>query len=85
MKQSVVDCLNRGSLPFTEPGGLDDLYGEAKSRFLVRTGPEAADVFLIAVPTPPLDPATKVSNLAYVKSAADMIAPPSSQREPGRP
>ena len=73
VKQSVVDCLNRGSLPFAEPG-LDDLYREAQSRFLVRTGPEAADVFLIAVPTP-LDPATKVSNLAYVKSAADMIAP----------
>lgn len=73
VKQSVVDCLNRGSLPFEEPG-LDDLYCEAKCRFRVKTEPETADVFLIAVPTP-LDPATRVSNLSYVRSAADMIAP----------
>ena len=73
VNQSVVDCLDRGSLPFEE-AGLEDLYNEARSRFSVSTEPEAADTFLIAVPTP-LDPATKVSNLTYVKSAAGMIAP----------
>jgi hypothetical protein len=72
VKQSVVDCLNHGNLPFSEPG-LEDLYRDAKERFCARTEPEAADVFLIAVPTP-LDPATKVSDLKYVKKAADMIA-----------
>ncbi len=73
VKQSVVDCLHHGNLPFREPG-LEDLYREAKERFVAETKPEAADVFLIAVPTP-LDPATKVSNLSYVKAAADSIAP----------
>mgnify|MGYP000870016533 CR=1 FL=1 len=73
VKQSVVDCLNHGNLPFSEPG-IESLYGEAKDRFFARIDPEAADVFLIAVPTP-LDPATKVSDLSYIKNAADMIAP----------
>ncbi|HOI12230.1 MAG TPA: nucleotide sugar dehydrogenase [Methanoculleus sp.] len=73
VKQSLVDCLNHGNLPFKEPG-LEDLYRKARGRFCARTEPEAADVFLIAVPTP-LDPATRVSNLSYVKKAADMIAP----------
>lgn len=73
VKQSVVDCLNHGSLPFKEPG-IEDLYIQAKERFVAETKPEAADVFLVAVPTP-LDPATKVSDLSYVKRAADMIAP----------
>ncbi len=73
VKQSVVDCLNHGNLPFREPG-IEDLYREAKERFVARTEPEAADVFLIAVPTP-LDPATKVSDLSYVKKAAGSIAP----------
>ncbi|HOI58220.1 MULTISPECIES: nucleotide sugar dehydrogenase [unclassified Methanoculleus] len=73
VKQSVVDCLNHGNLPFNEPG-IESLYHEAKVRFRARTEPEAADVFLIAVPTP-LDPATKVSDLSYVKKAAEMIAP----------
>ena len=73
VKQSVVDYLNHGNLPFREPG-LEDLYREAEGRFVARTRPEAADVFLIAVPTP-LDQATKVSDLSYVKKAADSIAP----------
>jgi UDP-N-acetyl-D-mannosaminuronic acid dehydrogenase len=73
VKQSVVDCLSLGNLPFSEPG-LEDLYSKARCRFCVRSEPEAADVFLIAVPTP-LDPATRVSNLAYARSAADMIVP----------
>ena len=72
VKQSVVDCLNHGSLPFKEPG-IEDLYLRAKERFVAETEPEAADVFLVAVPTP-LDPATKVSDLSYVKKAADTIA-----------
>ncbi|WP_333582790.1 nucleotide sugar dehydrogenase [Methanoculleus bourgensis] len=72
VKQSVVDCLNHGKLPFKEPG-IEDLYLRAKDRFVAESEPGAADVFLVAVPTP-LDPATKVSDLLYVKRAADMIA-----------
>ena len=73
VKQGVVDCLNNGELPFKEPG-IEDLYLQAKDRFVAMTDPVAADGFLIAVPTP-LDPATKVSDLSYIKRAADMIAP----------
>ena len=73
VKQSVVDSLNHGKLPFEEPG-IDDLYIRAKDRFVAKREPECADAFLIAVPTP-LDSATKVSDLAYVRRAADMIAP----------
>ena len=73
VKQDVVDCLNHGNLPFKEPE-IEDLYLEAKARFTASIEPEPADVFLMAVPTP-LDPATKVSNLTYVKSAADSIVP----------
>ncbi len=73
VKQSVVDCLNHGNLPFREPG-LDDLYRQAEGRFAARIRPDAADIFLIAVPTP-LDPATKVSDLSYIKKATDSITP----------
>ncbi|KUG21115.1 MAG: nucleotide sugar dehydrogenase [Methanomicrobiaceae archaeon] len=73
VKQSVVDSLNNGKIPFDEPG-LSDLFIGARRRFTAKTVPEPADVFLIAVPTP-LDPATKVSDLTYVRKAAGMIAP----------
>ncbi len=73
VKQSVVDCLNHGKLPFHEPG-IEDLYLQARDQFVAKTEPEAADGFLVAVPTP-LNRATKVSDLAYVKHAAEMIAP----------
>ena len=72
VKKSVVDCLNQGKLPFKEPG-IEDLYLRAKDRFTAKSSPGNADVFLIAVPTP-LDPATKISNLSYVRRAAGMIA-----------
>lgn len=72
VKESVVHCLNQGKLPFKEPG-IEDLYIRAKDRFIAADSPGNADVFLIAVPTP-LDPATKISNLSYVRRAAGMIA-----------
>jgi UDP-N-acetyl-D-mannosaminuronic acid dehydrogenase len=73
VKQSVVHGLNQGRLPFEEPG-IEELYLRAKDRFVAKAEPEPSDVFLIAVPTP-LDPATKVSDLRYVKRASEMIAP----------
>lgn len=73
VKQSVVDCLNSGKVPFEEPG-IEDLYSRARNRFIAETETVAADGFLMAVPTP-LDPVTKVSDLSYIKKAADMIAP----------
>ena len=43
-------------------------------RLKVRTRPEPADAFIIAVPTP-LDTATNTADLSYVKEAARAIAP----------
>lgn len=73
VKQSVVNTLNQGRIPFEEPG-MDELFLRAHDRFVAKTEAENADVFLIAVPTP-LDQATKVSDLTFVKKAAGMIAP----------
>ncbi len=73
VKRSVVESLNTGVIPFHEPG-MDDLFRQAQDRFTAATEPEHADAFLIAVPTP-LDPATKVSDLTFVKRAAAMITP----------
>ncbi len=73
VKQSVVNTLNQGTVPFEEPG-ICELFARARDRFVAKTEPEEADVFLIAVPTP-LDSGTKVSDLTFVKKAAGMIAP----------
>ena len=75
INQSVVATLNEGNMPFEEDG-FQDLLNSAinNNTFRAQTVPEDADVFLVAVPTP-LDKETKLSDLKYVKSACEMIAP----------
>lgn len=73
IKESVVRALNAGTLHIDDPG-FSELFAEARSHFIARTEPIAADVFIIAVPTP-LDRSVMVSDLSYVHSAAEMIAP----------
>lgn len=73
INKKIVEKLNRGSLPFDEPG-LDELFVKAKDNFMASTEVVEADVFLIAVPTP-LDNAVKISDLKYVRSAGEMIYP----------
>jgi UDP-N-acetyl-D-mannosaminuronic acid dehydrogenase len=68
-----VESLNAGCLHIEE-NGLDELFAAARPNFAARTEPEEADVFIIAVPTP-LDRSVMVSDLSYVRSAAEMIAP----------
>ncbi|MCW7072223.1 MAG: nucleotide sugar dehydrogenase [Methanophagales archaeon] len=73
ISEKVVEKVNRGESPFYEPG-IDDLFEKAKNNIVAKTEVEAADVFLIAVPTP-LEKAVKVADLKYVRSAAEMIYP----------
>ncbi|NJE42899.1 nucleotide sugar dehydrogenase [Thermococcus sp. GR6] len=66
-----VELLNKGKLPFQEPG-LEGFFEKAMPNFKATTQVEESDVFLIAVPTP-LDEYTKAADLRYAQSAAEMI------------
>jgi len=71
INKEIVDKLNDGEIPFEEPG-LKDLFEKVKNNFFPRTEVEAADVYLIAVPTP-LNRSVKVADLKHVQSAARKI------------
>jgi UDP-N-acetyl-D-mannosaminuronic acid dehydrogenase len=73
INQKVVRTLNEGKILFNEPG-LAELFEKAKENFSASTSVEEADVFLICVPTP-LKKQIHVSDLTYVRNAAEMIAP----------
>lgn len=73
VNKAVVETLQAGKLHIVEPG-LDELFASAKGCFSASTEVCDADVFLIAVPTP-FDKETRLSDLSYVKSAAEMIVP----------
>lgn len=73
-KKEVVEKINRGEVPFIEPG-LEKLLQAALTprRLIAKTEPEVADIFLIAVPTP-LNTKAKIADLDYVREAANSIA-----------
>ncbi|TFG44261.1 MAG: nucleotide sugar dehydrogenase [Bacteroidia bacterium] len=75
INERVVLALNEGRMPFEE-NGFQELLDSAieNGSFRVQIEAEAADVFLVAVPTP-LDKETKLSDLTYVKSACETIVP----------
>jgi UDP-N-acetyl-D-mannosaminuronic acid dehydrogenase len=70
----VLKELQNGRLHIYEPG-LGELVKEAldRDRLVIRSAPEEADAFIIAVPTPFSD--GKLADLSYVKSAAKAIVP----------
>ena len=76
-----VDCnaerlaaINRGEAPIVEPGLEELLCGAvATGELRARYEPVAADVFIIAVPTPLLG--DRVPDLSHVRAAADGLAP----------
>jgi UDP-N-acetyl-D-mannosaminuronic acid dehydrogenase len=70
----IVDTLNQGRIHIVEPD-LDAMVHAVVSsgRFRASLQPEAADVFLIAVPTPFKN--GHEPDLAYVESAVRSIAP----------
>ncbi|ADU67472.1 UDP-N-acetyl-D-mannosamine dehydrogenase [Pantoea sp. At-9b] len=70
----AVDTINRGEIHIVEPD-LDEVVREAVCRGYLRatTQVEAADAFLIAVPTPFMG--DHQPDLSYVQAAASAIAP----------
>ncbi|WP_239953202.1 UDP-N-acetyl-D-mannosamine dehydrogenase [Pantoea sp. Z09] len=70
----AVETINRGAIHIVEPA-LDKVVHEAVTQGYLRatTQPEAADAFLIAVPTPFM--ADHQPDLRFVKAAAESIAP----------
>ncbi|MEE2000408.1 UDP-N-acetyl-D-mannosamine dehydrogenase [Alkalimonas sp. MEB108] len=74
ISQHAVDTINQGKIHIVEPD-LDMLVQAAVSTGKLRadTKPEAADVFMIAVPTPFKD--DKKPDLSYIEAAVQSIAP----------
>lgn len=77
VNQRAVDTINRGETHIVEPGLEDALRRTVAAGHLrATTSPEAADAFLIAVPTPFVgDEQTHDPDLTFVESAARSIAP----------
>ncbi len=74
VNQHAVDTINRGRIHIVEPE-LDMIVHSAVAEGFLRatTKPEAADAFLIAVPTP--FKGYHEPDLSYVRAAAESIAP----------
>ena len=74
VSQSVVDTINAGKIHIVEPE-LDGIVHKAVTGGKLRAmrTPEAADAFVIAVPTPFHE--DRSPDLSYIRSAAEMIAP----------
>lgn len=71
----AVETINRGGIHIIEPD-LDVVVGDAVNNGHLRatTVPEAADAFLIAVPTP-FKGDNHEPDLSYIEAAANAIAP----------
>lgn len=74
VKQSTVDAVNRGEVPFVEPD-LGVVVSGVVSMGSLKAFTEVprANAYIIAVPTPITE--TKTIDLSYLYSAADNIAP----------
>lgn len=70
----VIEAINDGRVHIVEPG-LPELVADVVGQGLLHASaqPEAADVFIIAVPTPFAH--NKLPDLSYVKAAAEAVAP----------
>lgn len=79
VNQKAVDTINRGEIHIVEPD-LDMVVNAAVTEGYLRatTTPEAADAFLIAVPTPFLpgnEQDAPQPDLSYIEAASKAIAP----------
>ncbi|WGL18240.1 UDP-N-acetyl-D-mannosamine dehydrogenase [Microbulbifer bruguierae] len=79
ISKEAVNAINAGRIHIVEPG-LAALVQRAVGAGLLRAAekPEAAEVFVIAVPTPFLQDtagATPTPDLNYIRAAAESIAP----------
>ncbi len=75
VNQAIVDTINRGEIHIVEPD-LDKAVRDAVASGYLRatTCPEAAQVFLIAVPTP-FKGEDRAPDLRYIEAACQSIAP----------
>ena len=73
---AVIQTLKEGRVPIEEPG-LQMVYDEIwnKGTWKISHTPEAADAFIIAVPTPFKKGETKECDLSYVKAALRSLLP----------
>ncbi|WP_342043678.1 nucleotide sugar dehydrogenase [Bacillus sp. OTU2372] len=73
---AVIQTLKEGRVPIEEPG-LQTVYDEVRNKgtWKVSQTPEAADAFIIAVPTPFKKGETKECDLSYVKAALRSLLP----------
>ncbi|EKP0298381.1 UDP-N-acetyl-D-mannosamine dehydrogenase [Aeromonas veronii] len=79
VNQHAVDTINQGKIHIVEPG-LDMIVHAAVTEGYLKATitPEAADVFLIAVPTPflpSLESDIPAPDLSYIEAASKAIAP----------
>ncbi len=74
VKQSTVDAVNRGEVPFVEPDmGVVVSGAVSLGNLVAMTTVPAADAYIIAVPTPLAE--GNGADLSYLLSAADAMAP----------
>ena len=74
VRQSTVDAVNRGEVPFVEPDLGTYLAGAVtQGNLTASTKTPAADAYIVAVPTPFKD--DHAADLSYIEAAADAIAP----------
>ena len=74
VNREVVETVNRGDVHIVEPGLPELVANVVADGFLsARAVPTAADVFIIAVPTP--FGADKEPDLSYVQAATESVAP----------
>ncbi|MCC3282471.1 UDP-N-acetyl-D-mannosamine dehydrogenase [Arthrobacter caoxuetaonis] len=74
VKESSVEAINRGEVPFVEPD-LGEAVAEAVDGGTLKatTDTPAADAYIVAVPTP--FNADRSADLSYIEAAARSIAP----------
>ncbi|UNK47353.1 UDP-N-acetyl-D-mannosamine dehydrogenase [Arthrobacter sulfonylureivorans] len=74
VKQSTVEAINRGELPFVEPDLGASLTGTvAAGKLRATTSTPEAEAYIVAVPTPFKDGHT--ADLSFIEAAAKGIAP----------
>ena len=74
INEGIVDTVNQGKIHIIEPGLEDAVNKAVLNGFLRATSvPEAADVFIIAVPTPFIG-SNHEPNLIFVEQALDSIS-----------
>ena len=74
VRSDIVSGLNAGRVHIDEPG-ISDLLEEAleQKRFLAQAQPQAADAFILCVPTP--FQTGYQPDLSYVEAAANSVLP----------